>query len=241
MTITIVHLYYDLLNLYGDNGNIKAIKNYLEKLNIKVNIKFISIDDKIDLKNCNLVYIGSGTENNQLLALKHLLKYKSNIKEYINNNGYFIATGNSIELFGKYIQTDKKIKCLDIFDFITKDEGFRIVDEALCKNELINDYILGFRNSKRVMKDINENSLFYVVKGTGSYPKCSTEGIKVKNFYGTYLIGPLLVRNPKLLTYICNNLIKSINSKFKIKKVNLKLETMAHQKFIKNYYSKCID
>ena len=39
MTITIAYLYYNLLNLYGENGNIKMIKKILEKQGINVIIK----------------------------------------------------------------------------------------------------------------------------------------------------------------------------------------------------------
>ena len=83
MEINILHLYYDLLNLYGENGNIKALKKHLEEQNIKVNIEFLTLNDKIDFKKYDFVYIGSGTEKNLNLALKDLIKYKKSIKEYI--------------------------------------------------------------------------------------------------------------------------------------------------------------
>ena len=50
MEINILHLYYDLLNLYGENGNIKALKKHLEEQNVKVNIEFLTLNDKIDFK-----------------------------------------------------------------------------------------------------------------------------------------------------------------------------------------------
>lgn len=240
MTITITHLYYDLLNLYGESGNVKALKNYLESIGIKVKIQFITISDEINLSNTDFVYIGSGTEQNQFIVLKHMIKYKDEIKNYIDQNGYFLATGNSIELFGNFIEDDKKIKCLELFSFATYNEGFRIVDEALFKTNLISDYILGFRNSTRVMKNIEETPLFEVIKGTGSYPKSTTEGIVFKNFYGTYLIGPLLARNPSLLVFMANHLIKSKNPNLKIKKGNLKLEIKAYKTFLDNYYNEYV-
>lgn len=36
MKITILYLYYDLLNLYGESGNVKVLKKSLESLDIDV-------------------------------------------------------------------------------------------------------------------------------------------------------------------------------------------------------------
>lgn len=236
MTINVLHLYYDLLNLYGESGNVLALKNYFKNMNIKTNIKFSTITDNIILDNIDIIYIGCGTENNQKLALKHLIKYKKEIGSFIENNKYIICTGNSLELFGKIIKTENKnYKCLNIFDFETTIEPFRIVDEALFTTPLIKEKIIGFQNQNGVIKNINDNHFFEIIKGTGSYPKSQFEGIQYKNFYGTYLIGPLLVRNPYLLEYIGNKIIKE--KKYKIKKANLKLEKEAHKNFLQIYYS----
>lgn len=237
MTINIMHLYYDLLNLYGESGNIKALKKYFEAQGIKTNIHFLTLTNDIKLDNIDIIYIGYGTKNNQSLALKHILKYKKEIKNFIDNNGYVISTGNSIELFGKTID---KNKALNIFNYNSTDEGFRIVDEALYKTNLIENYIIGFQNQERTIKDIDDNHLFEVIKGTGSYPKSKYEGYSYKNFYGTYLIGPLLVRNPDLLEYICKKIIKEKNTNFKFKKIDLKLEKNAHLNFTNNYYKEYI-
>ena len=233
MTINIVHLYYDILNLYGESGNIKAIKSYLEKQDIKVNIKFITLNDKIDLTNIDLLYVGCGTSSNQLMILKHINKYKKEIKEFIDNNKFVIATGNSIELFGKTIDNNK---ALGIFNYNSTKTDFRIVDEALFKCNLIKSNVIGFQNQGSVIKDI-DNNLFEVIKGTGSYPKSKYEGYTYNNFYGTYLIGPILVRNPELLTYLMNKLIKEKNKNYKIKKINLKYEQKAFNNFINLYYN----
>lgn len=232
MTINIMHLYYDLLNLYGESGNIKILKKYFEEQNIKVNIHFVTIGDDINLKNIDIIYIGNGTENNQLLALSHLKKYKKEIKEYIENNKILISTGNSIEMFGSKID---KIDALNIFNYTTINDNFRVVDEVLLESVLLKDKIIGFQNQEKILK-INDNHLFKVIKGTGDYPKSNYEGYKYKNFYGTHLIGPLLVRNPKLLEYICNNLIKEKNENFKIKKSIENFENKAYISFINNNY-----
>ena len=233
MTINVAHLYYDILNLYGESGNIKAIKNYLEKLGIKVNIHFITLDDEISLDNIDLIYIGSGTENNQDLVLKHLLKYKEKINSFIENNKYILATGNAMELFGKSID---KNKALGIFNYSTTRTDFRIVSESLFKSNLIKENILGFQNRGSYINNI-DNYLFDTIKGTGSNIDMKKEGSNYKNFYGTYLIGPLLVRNPAFLKYLINKLIKEKDKNFKINEINLDFEEKAYTNFVNLYYN----
>lgn len=233
MKINILYLYYDILNLYGESGNIKALKYYFESLGIDTHIKFTTLNEEINLKNIDLIYLGMGSENNQLLVLKHLKKYKKEIEKYILNYGFVLSTGNSFELFGKSLDKEKG---LGIFEYKSKKEDYRIVDEALYKTPLINKYILGFTNRNSVLIS-NENNLFEVIKGVGNTPGDTKEGFNKYNFYGTYLVGPILIRNPEFLRYLCNKIIKKKDSNFKIKKVNLKLEENAYQEFMKNYYS----
>ena len=112
MKITIGYLYYDLLNLYGDSGNIKALKYHLEEQGVKVDIKNISLNDEKKFDDLDLIYIGSGTNDNLMVALEDLKKDKKNLEKYIKDNKIIIATGNSVELFGNYIVTKEKIKDL---------------------------------------------------------------------------------------------------------------------------------
>lgn len=216
MKIVIGHLFYDLLNLYGESGNILAIKNALENKNIEVEIKQISINDELNLEELDYIYIGSGTENNQLIALDYLKKYKNEIIEAINNNKLFLVTGNSIELFGKEIvfDDDLKIEAIGAFDYYTVRTKNRIVSECKFNFDEINSKIIGFTNHQGLTKNI-KNPLFVKYKEETN-EILAEDGIHENNFFGTYVIGPLLVRNPEFLEYIIEKLILS-------KKDNLEL------------------
>ncbi|HIS90500.1 MAG TPA: hypothetical protein IAC20_02420 [Candidatus Faecisoma merdavium] len=198
----IAYLYYDFLNLYGESGNIKIISNILKYNKIKHEILYLSLDDELEFDKYDLVYIGSGTEDNLLIALKHLSKYKNDIKKYIEDNKFMLVTGNSVDMFGKKIDDNK---ALNIFEYeVTK--GKRKMEEVY------HNKILGF---------INNNSY------NNNY--CDTDIIRHNNFYGTYILGPILVRNPYLVKQFLNDLT---NKKLKY---DLKLETKAYNEFIKNF------
>lgn len=235
MKLTIAYLYYDLLNLYGENGNVKILKKQLEDQGVNVVIKFLTIGDELNFNSYDLVYIGAGTEKNQKLALNHLLNYKEEIKKSIENNKFFLITGNAIELFGEYIidNNNKKYHALEIFNYYSKEENFRLIDEAIFKFKNSDEYVIGFQNQSSVIRNL-ENPLFDVIKGIGSNNKDMIEGIKYNNFFGTYLIGPLLARNPNILKNLVKELINYKKNNFKLKKFNLTLETKAYKTYLEN-------
>lgn len=209
MEITIGHLYYDLMNLYGEIGNIKVLTYHLKNQGIKVNIKNLSIDDDINFDELDLIYIGSGTNNNQLLVLNDILKYKEDINKYYNDNKFFLITGNAIELFGEQIiDIDNNVhEGLKLFDYYTKENKKRIVNEVYIPSLFTKDNILGFNNHFGSI--YNDNI------------KLDNKFIFNNNFYGTYTLG-LLPRNPSFTKYFIKQLIINKNKKFKIKDFNFK-------------------
>lgn len=228
--IKIAHLYYDLLNLYGESGNIKELKYQIEYSKEKVKIDLLTIGDKIDLKKYDLIYIGSGTNYNIKLVLKDILKYKKDINDFIKNNKIFIATGSSLDLFGKKIIDGKKsYKTLNIFNYETTWNDKRLVDEMIVKARFVSKPIIGFQNQNSSMNTTKGS--FKVIKGIGAFQGSKYEGIVKNNFIGTYLLGPLLVRNPQLTEHILNKLnIKNKNFDFDLNK-------KAFNKYAKIYYN----
>lgn len=219
MEITIGHLYYDLMNLYGEIGNIKVLTYHLKNQGIKVNIKNLSIDDDINFDELDLIYIGSGTNNNQLLVLNDILKYKEDINKYYNDNKFFLITGNAIELFGEQIiDIDNNVhEGLKLFDYYTKENKKRIVNEVYIPSLFTKDNILGFNNH---FGSIYKDNI-----------KLDNKFIFNNNFYGTYTLG-LLPRNPSFTKYFIKQLIINKNKKFKIKDFNFKLDKKAYTDFI---------
>ena len=237
--INVLHLYYDLLNLYGENANTRCIKRALELNKIKVNVDLKSIGDKIDFKKYDLIYIGSGSEEDLLLALDDIKTRKEELKKYIEDDKYLILTGNAMDLFGEYIETDKRIDALGIFKYQTKfiNESIfenastdRIVGEIKAKTKLIKQEIIGFQN--RCDLNINvKTPLFKIDKKFSNDLENENEGFTYKNVYATHIIGPLLIRNPYLTDYILSNLCKDKKLKYE---VSDQLSIDAYNKYINN-------
>jgi len=81
--IKIAHLYYDIMNLYGENGNVRFLKKKFEDQGIKADVYFLSMEDEIDFKEYDFYYIGAGTDNNKKIVLNNLIKYPDKIKDAI--------------------------------------------------------------------------------------------------------------------------------------------------------------
>lgn len=217
MIIRVAHLYYDLMNLYGEIGNLKVIEYQLKKQKINVIIDKLSLNDKIEFEKYDLIYIGSGTKKSTLLVLEDLKKYKQQVKEYIENNKFMLVTGNSINVFSKKIGDTE---ALNIFDFNISYSNARLVGDVILDN------IIGFQNRDTLIEN-NNNPIF----------NNSEIGIHYKNFYGTYIIGPLLIRNPNFSQKFIKNLIISKKNDFKFRKFDFEIDKKASKSYVEIYYN----
>lgn len=233
-TIKIAHLYYDLMNLYGENGNVLCLKKYLENQNIKVEIKYLTKDDKINFEDYDIFYIGSGNDENFMITLNDLKKYKKEIKNAIKSK-FFIATGNALNLFGKkYFTKNNEIELLNILDYSVKENKKRLVGEQLYKCNLIENEIIGFENRSTYLMNNKENHLFESIKGFGNKKNEKNEGILKNNFFGTYLLGPLLIRNPYFTSYIVKKICNLNNIEFNEVYNNFELNAYENYKTLIN-------
>ncbi len=235
-TIRIAHLYYDLMNLYGENGNVLALRENFISQGVSCEVEKLTIGDEINLSKYDIGYIGSGSEFNENIVAQDIIKHKDDFKNAINNNKFIICTGNSIELFGNYIEriNDSIIDCLGIFDFYAKEVHERIMGEQLVECDFLKEPLIGFQNRQCIMNN-KENYLFSVINGHAENYKTKYEGIHYKNFIATYIIGPILIRNPQLTDYIVKTVLDKKNIGF-IPNTNT-LDYKAYNEYIKNFIS----
>lgn len=213
MTIKILHLYYDLMNLYGEYGNVKILEHHLKDIGVNVEVDRKTINDEISINDYDFIYVGAGTERNQMVALEDLKKYKEDIKKYIDSGKYALLTGNSFEMLGKKIE---KVEALNILDFEVSRTKDRMTSDVIFKSKYFKNEIVGFINKMSNITN-NQNPLFEVLFGIGENENNDYEGIKYKNIYGTYLSGPLLVRNPEILRTLILGICEVKDRNFKCK------------------------
>lgn len=212
----ILHLYYDLMNLYGEYANLSALERYLKQQGADVHIDKLSVFDDIDFSRYSFIYIGSGTEKKQLTALENILPRKDSLKNAYENGAVILATGNAFELFGKKIILPDKteLTALDFFDFYTViTDKERTLTDQVCACPA-GSKAVGFINKASECFGI-KNPLFSVIYGQGNNKNEKTEGIVEGNFYGTHLIGPCLVKNPLMAEHFVRLLCEKEETEFK--------------------------
>ena len=226
--IKVLHLYYDLLNLYGEQGNILALKRAFKNQNVEIEVDYLSVQDKIDFKKYDLVYLGSGSTENLLIALEDIKRHKKELKKYIESKKVLLATGNSYLLFGQKINN---LDALGIFDYYAASSE-KMAQESLMELYQEKD-IIGFQNREFIVNN-KKNHLFKVKEGLCDNLKSEYEGYHEYNFYGTFVIGPLLIRNP----HFTNKLVKEImeNNNLIYHEYEDKILVDAYNQYIKNFY-----
>lgn len=209
MKITIGHLYPDLLNLYGDRGNIQCMKKRCEWRGIEAEVQEFQITDTIDFGKLDIVLLGGGSDREQMLVCEKLKTIQKDFKDYVEDNGVVIAVCGGYQLLGHYYDTDDgRIEGLSLVDLYTEQGSPRLISNIVIQNDSFDYPIVGFENhGGRTF--IGENKpLGKVLFGCGNNGKDGAEGILYKNVVGTYLHGPLLPKNPHVCDYLIKNALE---------------------------------
>ncbi len=214
MIMKILHLYYDIMNLYGDYANVSALERILNKSGNDTSVDRLSFADNADFSEYDFIFIGSGTEKNQKLVLEDFKKYSDSFKAYIESGKPVLMTGNSFEMLGKSI-TDCNGNVYDglaLFDFtVTEQNKTRVTGDIIYNAEFTDKPVVGFVNKCSEITGI-ETPLFSVVMGLSDNSNSKNEGIRYKNLFGTHVTGPLLMKNPYFLEYIAGIISPNLNT-----------------------------
>lgn len=233
MIVNIAHLYPDLLNLYGDKGNILSLKYRLLWRGINVNVREYSIEEDIDFENTDIIYIGGGTDKEQIVALNRLLEMKEQLISFVESGGSVLGVCGGYHILGKQFVTDNEtINGLGILDITTKKSNKRFVGNVILDTDFLDMPVVGFENHSAVT-DIGG----YKPIGTVSCGHGDIEGVIYKNVIGTNLHGPILPKNPELSDFILRKALEKKYSEVTLTPLDDSTETDANN-YIFNRFSK---
>lgn len=220
MKITIGHLYPDLLNLYGDRGNIQCMIKRCQWRGIEAEVIPFESDDEIDFSKLDIVLLGGGSDREQMLVCDKLKLIKEEFKKYVEEDGVVIAICGGYQLLGNFYDTEHgRIEGLGIIDLeTTNSKEYRLIDNIVLESELFSMPVVGFENHAGRTNIKNNKPFGKVIYGSGNDGKSGYEGVIYKNVIGTYLHGPLLPKNPQVCDYLIQ---KALEKKYQ-KKITLK-------------------
>ena len=231
LKISIAHLYPELLNLYGDIGNVITLKKRCEWRGINVDFEEIHYGDKITEH--DLYFIGGGQDKQQEDVAEELFKNKWVLMSERDKGAVFLGICGGYQLFGHYYQPhDKeKLKGISLMDAYTVAGNKRFIGNVTAKTDFLEPQTLvGFENhSGLTYLEGDTKPLAIIETGNGNNGKDKTEGGRYKNVFGTYLHGSFLPKNPQFADYLIElALEKRYGEKIKLPKLNDEIENLTH-------------
>lgn len=195
-------LFPEFCNLFGDAYNMVYLEKTLpdaEFIRTPIGGTVRFTEEKVDF-----VYMGPMTERMQARVIEKLLPLKAKIAAEIERGTVFLCTGNALEIFGDYIENEdgSRIEGLGLYRLFAKRNMMHRHNSDF-EGTFEGQTVMGFKTQFTMAYTPDESlGLFKKVKGVGLNPKAAWEGIRLHNFFGTYLVGPILVLNPPFTKYL---------------------------------------
>ncbi|MCI6273438.1 MAG: glutamine amidotransferase [Coriobacteriaceae bacterium] len=197
-TLRIAHLYPELLNLYGDSGNILCLRRRMEWRGITPDVMEVRVDDTPSFSGVDIVFIGGGSDREQRIVCDKLLAVQAEIRAFVEDGGVLAAVCGGYQLLGSsYLMADERVEGLSLVDLYTDHGDPRLIGNIVVESPISPQPIVGYENhGGRTHLGEGVTPLGRVVYGHGNDGVTGYEGVLYKNVMGTYVHGPLLPKNP---------------------------------------------
>ncbi len=235
MKLTIGYLYGDLMNIYGDNGNIIALQHRSKLFKVETEIKMISIGTSYKPHDADILFFGGGQDTSQIEVSKDLQKIKGKlIKKEVERGVPLLSICGGYQLLGEYYQPfeGEKLPGIGVFGAYTVAGTKRMIGNIVVDSKF--GKLIGFENhsGKTYLNDQNAK-LGTIVSGNGNNGEDQTEGCIYKNAIGCYMHGSLLPKNPVLADwFIKTALQQKYEKEIKLSEIDSSFENSARKHFL---------
>ena len=202
MELRLCHMYPDVLNLYGDGGNIISLSQRLRWRGIGAEVTKLPIGSRAKLADFDLVFIGGGQDFEQQVLLEDLHRGKDGeIRAAIADGLPFLTICGGYQMLGQYYETYDGKRCdfIGALDLYTVGATQRMIGNYAFRlgEESGGSVVVGFENhSGKTRLGPGVQPLGKVLAGFGNNGEDGTEGARYLNVFGTYSHGPMLPKNP---------------------------------------------
>lgn len=203
-TIKIAHLYPELLNLYGDSGNIITLQKRCAWRGIACEVVEVNYGGRPSFSDIDIAFIGGGSDREQRIVCEELLAVGPELQAYTQDMGVLLAVCGGYQLLGhSYAMGDETLRGLSIVDMYTDRGEPRLIGNVMIQTELFETPVVGYENhGGRTHLGEGVKPLGRVLHGFGNDGASGQEGVLSKNVVGTYIHGPLLPKNPDLADWL---------------------------------------
>jgi CobQ-like glutamine amidotransferase family enzyme len=181
-SIRLCHLYPDLLNLYGDRGNILALIRRSMQRDISFEVEAVSMGDAFDPKRYDMIFLGGGQDAEQNILRSDFVTGKGeDIMRAVDMNKVFLCVCGGYQMMGRYYEEHDghRIECLGAINIWTVGKKKRFIGDTVYSCEYLTEskLLYGFENhSGRTYLGEDVKPLAKVLIGAGNNGEDGTEG-----------------------------------------------------------------
>jgi lipid II isoglutaminyl synthase (glutamine-hydrolysing) len=209
MKLTVGWLYSDLMNIYGDRGNILTLLKRAEWHGLEPKLVELGRGPSTEMQDVDVFFFGGGQDREQALIYEDLRTHKqSQLETAIEEGAQVLAVCGGYQLLGHYYQTadGQKFGGIGLIDVTTNAGKRRSIGDVVVQTTiegLTPSTLVGFENhSGRTYLGAQAKPLGKILRGKGNNGSDKTEGCVQGGVIGTYLHGSLLPKNPHLADYL---------------------------------------
>jgi CobQ-like glutamine amidotransferase family enzyme len=199
--LVIAHLYPDLLNIYGDRGNVLALRRRAAWHGVgEVEVRTYTVGEPLDFDEIDLLCMGGGEDVKQALAAEDLRRRRDHLEAAVAGGLPVVAVCGSYQLLGAYYQLSdgSRLEGAGILDLHTVAGRERMVGNVVIESPVFGS-LVGFENhAGQTFLGSGCAPLGRVLVGGGNNGRDLGEGAVREHCVGTYLHGSLLPKNPAL-------------------------------------------
>lgn len=195
-TVKIAYLYEDLMNTYGDSGDVKIIRWLLEQKGYPVSVDNISLGDDFNAEEYDFIFFGGGQDFEQSIVAKDLQRHRKTLHDYIEAGYPMLTICGGYQLLGAYYETSTHdtIKGLDLLPLHTVFKAdSRMIGDTHIETPWGEARAFENHSGRTYFDDPQKlHALGKVLTGYGNNPDDGVEGMRYRQTFGSYSHGPLL-------------------------------------------------
>ena len=206
---TVGWLYPDLMNIYGDRGNILTLLRRAEWHGFDASVVELGRGAATQMDEVDVFFFGGGQDREQALIYDDLREFKqASLQQAVANGAQVLAVCGGYQLLGHYYQTGdgERYDGIGLIDVRTEAGKKRFIGDVVVLSAidgLTPSTLVGFENhSGRTFLGPNARPLGKVLKGHGNNGSDHQEGCVQGGVIGTYMHGSLLPKNPHLADHL---------------------------------------
>ncbi len=238
MKFTVGWLYPDLMNIYGDRGNILTLLKRAEWRGYDAELLELGRGAHARMEDVDVFFFGGGQDREQALVYEDLLEHKQPpLERAVAGGAQVLAVCGGYQLLGHYYQTadGARFDGIGLIDVRTEAGKKRFIGDVVVHSDFADlkpDTLVGFENhSGRTFLGPKAKPLGKVLLGHGNNGADGHEGCIQGGVIGTYLHGSLLPKNPHLADHLIRGALRR-RGVAELSPLDDSLELSAHDRIV---------